>query len=513
VTLLATVVETSQQVADTRSRRRKIELLAECLRELDPYEIEIVVAYLSGEMRQGRIGIGWASVRDAVPGEGAATPVLQILDVHRTLDRIKATSGAGSKHAKMKTLVELLARATGAEQRFLQRLLIGEVRHGALEGIMVEAIAAASDVPAADVRRAAMLGGDVGEVAVTAFAEGPAGLARFSIELFRPLQPMLAQPSEGVEDAITRIGRTAFEWKLDGARVQVHRDGDDVRVYSRRLNDVTAAVPEVVEMVRRLPVRRLVLDGEAIALRPDGTPHPFQVTMRRFGRRVDVERVRAEIPIAPWFFDCLHVDGEDILDRTTEERHAALAAALPDDLIVPRLVTEDAEAADAFLDDVLRRGHEGVLAKSLDASYEAGRRGGGWLKVKPTHTLDLVVLAAEWGSGRRRGWLSNLHLGARDPSTNTFVMLGKTFKGMTDETLAWQTKKLQEIELAREEHVVHVRPELVVEIAFDGVQTSPHYPGGLALRFARLKRYRADKAAVDADTIDTVREIHAKGHA
>jgi DNA ligase-1 len=347
-------------------------------------------------------------------------------------------------------------------------------------------------------------------VASAALRGGEAALDRFRMRLFHPLQPMLAQTADGVEQALGRLGRAAFDAKLDGARVQVHKEGDEVRVYSRQLHEVTVAVPEVVAAVRRLPARAAILDGEVLALRPDGTPHPFQVTMRRFGRRLDVEALRRDLPLSPFFFDALRLDDEELLDRPAGDRFAALGAALPGDELVPRVVTADPREAAAFLAAILARGHEGVMVKDLASTYEAGSRGSQWLKVKPAHTLDLVILAAEWGSGRRRGWLSNLHLGARDPRTGGFVMLGKTFKGMTDRMLAWQTERLQGLAVGREGHVVHVRPELVVEVAFSDVQASPQYPGGLALRFARVKRYREDKGAAEADTIDTVRAIHLR---
>src|SRR5207249_9541333 len=356
----------------------------------------------------------------------------------------------------------------------------------------------------------------LGRVAHAALTEGAAGLARFRVELFRPLQPMLAQAADDVRDALARLGEgggegeggAAFEYKLDGARIQVHKAGDEVRVFSRQLNDVTQAVPEVVEAVRRLPLADAILDGEAIALRPDGTPLPFQVTMRRFGRKLDVERLRAELPLASFFFDILYADGASLLDDPYLRRFAALAAAVPGEQRVPRIVTSDAGEAAAFFERAIAAGQEGLMAKALEARYDAGARGAAWLKLKPAHTLDLVVLAAEWGHGRRRGRLSNIHLGARDPTTGGWVMLGKTFKGMTDEMLEWQTAKLLELETAREGHVVHVRPELVVEIAFDGIQASPRYPGGLALRFARVVGYRPDKGTDLTDTIDTVRWLH-----
>ncbi len=441
-------------------------------------------------------------------GAAAATPALALREVDAALARIAATKGNGSATERGASLSSLLARATRAKKDFLARLLVGELRQGALEGVMLEAIAAAAGVPAGAVRRAAMFAGDLGAAARVALTEGAAGLARFALELARPLQPMLAQPAEDIDDALARLGTAALECKLDGARVQVHKAGDDVRVFTRNLNDVTAAVPEIVAAVRAVPARELILDGEAIALAAGGAPQPFQVTMRRFGRKLDVDALRAELPLAAFFFDVLRRDGESLIERPARERFAALADALPSALVVPRLVTSDAAAAQAFYAEALARGHEGVMAKALDAPYAAGSRGAAWLKVKRAHTLDLVVLAAEWGHGRRRGWLSNLNLAARDPAGG-FVMLGKTFKGLTDALLEWQTRELLAREIGRDERTVYVRPELVVEIAFNDLQASPQYPGGLALRFARVKRYRPDKRAEDADTIDAVRALYA----
>ena len=504
------IADASREVGETRARLQKVARLAACLSGLAADEVEPAVAWLAGELRQGRVGVGQAALRALDLSRAVRSPTLAVREVDAALEHIAGTRGRGADGERMRALRELLERATQEERSFVSRLLVGELRQGALEGIMVDAIARAAGVPPADVRRALMLAGDLGAVGAAALARGAAGLGGFSMQLFRPLQPMLAQPADGVEDALDRLGRVALEWKLDGARVQVHRLSDEVRVFTRRRNDVTAAVPEIVESVRALPVRAIVLDGEALVLRPDGRPRPFQETMRRFGRRLDVERMRAELPLSTLFFDCLHLDGEDLIDRPASERAAALLERLPAEQRVPRTETSEAATARDFLESALAHGHEGVVAKSLEAGYEAGRRGASWLKVKPVHTLDLVVLAAEWGSGRRRGWLSNLHLGARDPQTGGFVMLGKTFKGMTDAMLRWQTEHLQRIALGREGHVVHVRPELVVEVAFDGVQASPHYPGGVALRFARVKGYRSDKSAAQADTIETVRALRAK---
>jgi len=384
---------------------------------------------------------------------------------------------------------------------------VGELRQGALEGLVVEAVAQAAGVPAERVRRAVMAAGDVASVAKAALVEGDAGLSRFVVRLFRPVLPMLADSADDVRDALARLGEAALEFKLDGARIQVHKSGDEVRIYSRRLNEVTRAVPELVEVARALPARELILDGEAIALQPGGTPHPFQTTMRRFGRKLDVDQLRQELPLVPFFFDILYLDGDSLLDEPQERRFEALTEVLPAGIVIPRTVTGSGDAAQDFLDTALARGHEGIMAKARDAPYEAGNRGQRWLKVKPARTLDLAVLAAEWGHGRRRGWLSNLHLGARDTEGGGFVMLGKTFKGMTDEMLEWQTTRLLQLEISRDDYTVYVRPELVVEVAFNDVQASPQYPGGVALRFARVKRYRADKTADQADTLAAVQAI------
>jgi DNA ligase-1 len=507
---LADLVTTSRRVAETRSRLEKTAALGDLLRRLASEEIDVAVAFLSGHLRQGRIGLGGAALRSAMPETAAAEPSLTLVEVDAAFARIASTTGSGSTAERGRLLAGLLARATREEQDFLVRLVFGELRQGALAGLMAEALAAAAEVPADEVRRALMLAGELTGVARAVLTEGRPGLARFHLQLFRPLQPMLAQPAGDVSEALDRLGEAALELKLDGARVQVHKAGDEVRVYSRRGNEVTQAVPELVETVQALPARQLLLDGETIALRPDGSPYPFQVTMRRFGRKLDVDRLRGDLPLTPFFFDILHLDGQDLIDRPAGERFAALGEAVPG-LAVPRLVTASAEEADAFFEEALTRGHEGIMAKDLDSPYEAGRRGYSWLKIKPAHTLDLVILAAEWGHGRRQGWLSNLHLGARDPDNGGFVMLGKTFKGLTDEMLAWQTKKLQELALGTDSWTVYVRPELVVEIAFSDIQESPQYPGGMALRFARVKRYREDKTAAEADTIEAVRRIFAGG--
>ena len=502
------LVTTSRQVAATSGRNAKIDLLAALLKQAAADEIETAIASLSGSLRQGRIGVGYAALRAARPEGAADRPTLDLTTVDAALEQVARTRGSGSAAVKDRLLRELFLRATEAEQEFLFRLLIGELRQGALEGLMVEAVARATALDPDGVRRAAMLAGSLGPVARAALTDGAAGLARFGLKLFRPLQPMLAQAADDVAATLAQLGEAAFEYKLDGARIQVHRAGDEVRVFSRQLNDVTVAVPEVVEAARRLPLRDAILDGEAIALRPDGTPHPFQVTMRRFGRKLDVQRLRAELPLSAFFFDVLYADGTVLLGEPYSARFAVLERVVPQEGRVPRIVTRDALVAGRFFEQAIAAGHEGLMAK---ARYDAGARGAAWLKLKPAHTLDLVVLAAEWGHGRRRGWLSNLHLGARDPDTGGFVMLGKTFKGMTDELLAWQTTRLLALENSRDEHTVYVRPQLVVEVAFNDVQASPQYPGGVALRFARVVRYRPDKRADEADTIATVlRTGHAR---
>jgi ATP-dependent DNA ligase I len=494
--LLRELVDASAAVRDSSARNAKVERLAELLRHTGPAETPAAVAWLSGELTQRQIGVGWATLRDR-PAP-AAEAELTVAEVEATFDRIGALSGAGSVSGRRDAVQELLARATESEQRFLTALLLGDIGQGALAGVMTDAVAKAADVPKADVRRALMLRGDLGAVATVALTEGVAGLGAISLELLRPVQPMLAAPGDDVDAALERISPAAVEFKLDGIRVQVHRRGDEVRVFTRTLDDITARMPEVVESALALPTDTAVLDGEAIALRPDGRPEPFQVTASRVGQgRLNVQ-----------FFDVLHAGGEDFIDRPGAERFEALAELLPESQRVPRTVATDADSARAVLDEALARGHEGVLVKALDAPYAAGRRGAGWLKVKPRHTLDLVVLAVEWGHGRRRGWLSNLHLGARDPDGAGFVMLGKTFKGLTDAMLQWQTEALLALETHRDDWTVYVRPELVVEIAFDGVQASRRYPGGVTLRFARVLRHRPDKPAAEADTLDAVLAVH-----
>jgi ATP-dependent DNA ligase I len=505
VTLLADVAAASEDVRATSARSAKVARVAAVLAELAPAEVPAAVAFLSGRLLQRQTGAGWASLRD-LPAP-AAEATIEVLEADAAFAAMAALAGPGSVVARRERLGALFARATEPEQRLLRGLVAGELRQGAQEGVMVEAAARAAAVPVAVLRRALMLRGDLGEVAATALAAGEPGLATYRLEVGRPVLPMLAQTASSVAAAFERVAPAAIEWKLDGARVQVHRDGGDVAVFTRTLDEITPRVPEVVEAALALPVTAAVIDGEAIALTAEGRPLPFQVTGARIAGRRNVDDLRVQVPLTTVAFDLLHLDGDDLLDRTGADRAAALAAVAPD-LIVPRLSEPALGAAEAFTADALSRGHEGVMVKALGQPYEAGRRGAGWLKVKPVHTLDLVVLAAEWGHGRRRGVLSNLHLGARDHEGG-FVMLGKTFKGLTDAMLAWQTEHLLGLQVRSEGHVVHVRPELVVEIAFDGLQASTRYPGGVALRFARVKRFRPDKRAADADTLAAVLAIHA----
>ena len=511
MTQLTQLVDASRRVAETSGRLEKIGHLAALLSGLRPEEIEIAVAFLSGSYRQQKLNVGYAALQTASNGGAATAPTLELTEVDRMFERISAVPpGKGSTAERQRLLQELFARATTEEQHFLFRLVVGELRQGAVEGLMLEAVAKAAKVPAQQVRRARMMAGDLPSVARAALTGDQMALSGFATQLFRPLHPMLAGSADDAGIALEALGEAALEYKLDGARIQVHKAEDRVAVYSRKLNDVTAAVPELVEAIRALPARELILDGEVIALRPDGTPYPFQITMSRFGRRLEVERLRAELPLTPFFFDLLHLDGAALIDEPARQRLEALAELVPSAMLVPRLVTASAQHAGRFLASALERGHEGIMAKSLEAPYEAGHRGRHWLKVKPANTLDLVVLAAEWGHGRRQGWLSNLHLGARNPAGGGFVMLGKTFKGMTDEMLQWQTKRLLELQVARDGITVYVRPELVVEVAFNEVQGSTQYPGGVALRFARIKRYRTDKTADQADTIGSVQQIYRK---
>jgi DNA ligase-1 len=497
--LLADVVATSAAVAATPARTGKIAVLAALLTRLAPTEIEPAVGMLAGSVRQGRIGVGWASLfsLDVPP---AAAPNLTVTAVDAALSELAGTAGTGSTQRRRALLTGLLAAATDGEQGFLRRLLVGELRQGALEAVLADAVAKAAGVPPATVRRALMLSGELGATATAALTGGAPALAAFRLAVLRPVRPMLASPAESLAAALAELGVCSVEHKLDGARIQVHRSGGQVRVFTRTLNDVTSRVPELVSVVLGLPCESVVLDGETLALSDDGRPRPFQETMSRFGRQ------EAAQVLHPYFFDCLYLDGVDLLDCPLTQRLAALETVAAT-YRIPGAVTGSPATAAAVLGDALAAGHEGVVVKAAGSVYAAGRRGRGWQKVKPVHTLDLVVTGVEWGHGRRRGWLSNLHLGARDPAGGPPVMVGKTFKGMTDELLRWQTEQLQARQVRQDGHTVYVRPELVVEIELDGVQLSPRYPGGVALRFARVLRYRPDKDAAGADTIDAVRAL------
>jgi len=550
--LLSELAEASGDVASASARGAKIGRIAALLSRVPPGEVPAAVAFLSGELLQGQIGVGYAALSQmlraadavraaadagagAAAGPGAAVAALTLTDTDAAFEAIGALTGQGSAAARRRLLTELFARATDREREFLIRLLAGDLRQGALEGVMTDAVARAAGVPADEVRRAHQLGGSLPEVAAAALGDAAGGvtppadralaaLRSFTLRVGRAARPMLAASAPDVAAALSRISPAAAEWKIDGIRVQVHRAGDRVAVFTRTLDDITSRVPEIVEAAMSLPVTATVLDGEAVALAADGRPRPFQVTAARTASQGDVGRLRAQTPLTLFLFDLLHLDGTDLIDVPAAERQRLLAEVVPDPLRTPRIVTAGLAEAEAFFADAIAHGHEGVVVKSLDAPYRAGRRGGEWIKVKPRHTLDLVILAAEWGHGRRRGLLSNLHLGARDPETGGLVMLGKTFKGLTDEMLAWQTDRLLGLAdpaAARPEGedrgnahgVVRVRPELVVEIAFDGVQASRRYPGGLALRFARVLRFRPDKSPAEADTIGAIRAIWSAGQA
>lgn len=505
---LARLVEGVGAVRATSKKTEKTRLLANLLLQAQGRETELVALYLAGTLPQGRIGVGWRMIEEAIKDIPVTDAALTLSQVDQVIEGVAADEGAGSTARKVQALRGLFERAAMAEREFLAQLLMGEVRQGALEGLLLDAIAKAASLPPAEVRQAFMFSGNIGEVARSALEQGAAGLARFGLRLLTPVSPMLANSAEDTAEALDRMGEAAFEFKLDGARIQVHRQGDEVRIFTRQLQDVTDRLPEIVEWTRALPVEDILLEGETIALRPDGRPHPFQITMRRLGRSKDVASIRQELPLFFFFFDCLYLADEgSLIARPYRERTKILAGSIPSASQIPRILTRDPEEAQRFLRRALDAGHEGAMAKSLLAPYIAGQRGYHWLKLKAATTLDLVVLAAEWGHGRRSGWLSNLHLGARDSERGQFVMLGKTFKGLTDDMLRWQTEKLLSLEIGRDRWTVLARPELVVEIAFNEIQESPRYPGGLALRFARVRRFRPDKPASESDTIQTVRML------
>ncbi|WP_326696313.1 ATP-dependent DNA ligase [Streptomyces sp. NBC_01754] len=505
--LLARLAHVSLEVAAAPARTRKVALLAGLFRETGPDDVPTVIPYLAGRLPRGRLGIGWSALSG--PPEPSDTPVLTVAETDAELTGIGALTGPGSQAARKERLRRLFAAATADEQHFLRGLLTGELRQGALEAVAADALAAATGAPPADVRRAVMLAGSLQSVARALLADGPEALGAFRLTVGRPVLPMLAHTARSVTEAVDRLGPCAVEEKLDGIRVQVHREGPEVRIYTRTLDDITDRLPEPAVAVARFPGERFVLDGELIALGADGRPRPFQETAARVGSRRDVATAAAAVPVVPVFFDVLALDGRELIDLPSIERHAALDALVPEPLRVRRLTVADPQdtaarrAAEDFFEATLARGHEGVVVKGGGAPYSAGRRGASWLKVKPVHTLDLVVLAAEWGHGRRTGKLSNLHLGARRQD-GTFAMLGKTFKGLTDTMLTWQTRRLQELATGDDGHVVTVRPELVVEIAYDGLQSSTRYPAGVTLRFARVLRHREDKPPEEADTVETV---------
>ncbi|MER7564963.1 ATP-dependent DNA ligase [Streptomyces sp. NPDC097941] len=506
--LLARLAHVSQEVAATSARSRKIALLAELFRDAEADDVPIVIPYLAGRLPQGRLGVGWKVL--SRPVTPAAEPTLTVREVNALLSELGKVAGAGSQAERARLVGELLGAATEDEQRFLFGLISGEVRQGALDAVATEGLAQATGAPPADVRRAVMLAGSLQTVAEALLTDGPSALDRFRLTVGRPVLPMLAHSASSVAEAVEKLGTCAVEEKLDGIRVQIHRDGDVVRLYTRTLDDITDRLPELTAAARELRGERFILDGEVIAFDEDGRPRSFQETAGRVGSRVDVTTAAEAVSVSPVFFDALSVDDRDLLDLPFAERHAELARLVPEPMRVRRTLVsgpQDIPAAEEFLAETLKRGHEGVVVKSLDAPYSAGRRGASWLKVKPVHTLDLVVLAAEWGHGRRTGKLSNLHLGART-ADGGFAMLGKTFKGMTDAMLTWQTERLQELAVDSSGYVVTVRPELVVEIAYDGLQRSTRYPAGVTLRFARVVRYREDKQPEDADTVETLLAAH-----
>lgn len=506
--LLTRLARVSQEVAATSARSRKIALLAELFRDAEAADVPIVIPYLAGRLPQGRLGVGWKML--SRPVAPASEPTLTVREVDALLSALGKVSGAGSQAERARLVGELMGAATEGEQRFLLGLISGEVRQGALDAVAIEGLARATEAPPADVRRAVMLAGSLQTVAEALLADGPSALDRFRLTVGRPVLPMLAHSASSVAEAVGKLGASTVEEKLDGIRVQIHRDGDVVRLYTRTLDDITDRLPELTSAALELRGERFILDGEVIAFDEDGRPRSFQEIAGRVGSRVDVTTAARTVPVSPVFFDALSVDDRDLLDLPFAERHAELARLEPEPMRVRRTVVagpEDVGTAEEFLAETLKRGHEGVVAKSLDAPYSAGRRGASWLKVKPVHTLDLVVLAAEWGHGRRTGKLSNLHLGART-ADGGFAMLGKTFKGMTDALLTWQTERLRELAVDTDGHVVTVRPELVVEIAYDGLQRSTRYPAGVTLRFARVVRYREDKRPQDADTVETLLAAH-----
>jgi DNA ligase-1 len=505
--LFRDLVEVSKRVSATTRKKEKASLLAECLKHSQGEEIALAASYLSGQVPQGSLCIGWTILQKTLENLDERPRPLSLLEVNLFFDEITQSRGEGSVKKKVKALHDLFSSAREDEKEFLAGLIMGEVRQGALEGLVLEAIAQASGLAAERIQQGVMFSGNIGEVARVALEEGLEGFSRFQPKLFHPIIPMLANAAEGEGDALARWGQVACELKIDGARIQIHKNGEEIRVFTRHLKEVTERVPEIVAVARRFRLDKAIFEGETLAMRPDGRPLPFQTTMRRFGRVQDIERMKKEIPLTSYFFDLLYLDGEPLFDEPYRKRFELLCEGVPSEYQIPQIVTADEKVVREFLKKSLEAGHEGIMAKGVDSPYVAGHRGFYWLKIKPTKTLDLVILAAEWGHGRRKGWLSNLHLGARDPDSGQFVMLGKTFKGLTDEMLQWQTEKLFSLETHRDEWTVYVQPELVVEIAFNDLQESPRYPGGLALRFARVRHYREDKSLSEVDTIQRVQAM------
>jgi DNA ligase-1 len=505
--LLKDLVEVSKRVSVTAHKKEKTSFLAEFLKRGQGQEITLAASYLSGQIPQGSLGIGWAILQKALGNLDRQPRPLSLLAVNRFFDEIAQSRGASSVENKVKALRDLFSSAREDEKEFLAGLIVGEVRQGALEGLVAEAIARASGLAVERIQQGVMFSGNIGEVARVALEDGLEGLSRFQPRLFHPIAPMLANAAEGEGKALARWGQVACEFKIDGARIQIHKNGEEIRVFTRHLKEVTERVPEIVALARAFRIDQAIFEGEALAMRSDGRPLPFQTTMRRFGRVQDIERMKKEIPLASYFFDLLYLDGDPLFGEPYRKRFELLSESVPSGYRIPQIVTADEKDVREFLEKSLEVGHEGIMAKGVDSPYVAGHRGFYWLKIKPAKTLDLVILAAEWGHGRRKGWLSNLHLGARDPESGRFVMLGKTFKGLTDGMLRWQTERLLSLETHRDEWTVYVQPKLVVEIAYNDLQESPRYPGGLALRFARVRRHREDKSPLEADTIQRIQAM------
>jgi len=501
------LVELSRKVRSTTRKKEKVSVLADFFRRAKGEEIGLVFRYLSGQLPQRPLGIGWATLQEVFQGLPINPRLPSLIETDRFFEEISREKGEGSLERKVSLLRNIFSSLQQDEKEFLTGLIMGEIRQGALEGLVLEAIAQASSLPVDRLRQSLMFSGDIGKVAQVALDEGMTGLSLFQPRLFHPISPMLANPVEGEAEALERLGEAGFEFKIDGARIQVHKEKEEVGIFTRHLKDITDSIPEIVKLARTFQFENAIFEGEVIALRKDGKPLPFQTTMRRFGRILDVQRLEKEIPLTPYFFDLLYANGESFIDKPYRDRFGLLSQKVSSKYMIHQIITRNENELKDFLRRSLDAGHEGLMAKGLDSLYTAGHRGYSWLKIKPARTLDLVVLAAEWGHGRRKGVLSNLHLGARDPESGTFIMLGKTFKGLTDEMLHWQTRRLLELEVSRDQWTVYVKPELVVEVAFNEIEESPRYPGGLALRFARVKNFRPDKSASEADTFQEIGQL------